>query len=141
MFDTQKVPEMRNIGLASIEAVWPQLDQSSIVPHKAPLHAKFQVISSIGGRFMALPVRESVLCFHLLITHINIKLDDSKIEVFSLTLNVSTNSTSNQTTKDRFEICLKLFLVARFVKNITETHTELGSVRFNLPQTDWHGKS
>ena len=53
IFDTQMVPEMRNIGLASIEAVWPQLGQNSNVPHKTALHAKFQVISSIGGRFMA----------------------------------------------------------------------------------------
>ena len=56
MFDTQKVPEMKNIGLDSIEAMWPQLDQNSIVPHKTPLHGKFQVISSIGGHFMATPV-------------------------------------------------------------------------------------
>ena len=30
MFDTQKVPEVRNIGLASIEAVWPQLDMNGM---------------------------------------------------------------------------------------------------------------
>ena len=46
---------MRNIGLASIEAVRPQLGQNSNVPHKTSLHAKFQVISSIGGRFTAPP--------------------------------------------------------------------------------------
>ena len=62
IFDTQKVPEMRNIGLASIEAVWPQLGQNSNVPHKTTLHAKFQVISSIGGQFTASTVRESGLC-------------------------------------------------------------------------------
>ena len=55
IFDTEKVPEMRNIGLASIEAVWPQLGQTSSVPHKTTLHAKFQVISSIGGHFTAPP--------------------------------------------------------------------------------------
>ena len=62
MFVTKKVPEVKNIGLASIEAVWPQLDQNSIVMCKSTLHAKFQVILSIGGRFTALPVRESGLC-------------------------------------------------------------------------------
>ena len=46
---------MRNIGLASIEDVRPQLGQNSNVPHKTSLHAKFQVISSIGGRFIAPP--------------------------------------------------------------------------------------
>ena len=30
MFDTQKVPEVRNIGLASIEAVLPQLDMNGM---------------------------------------------------------------------------------------------------------------
>ena len=55
IFETQKVPEMRNIGLASIEAMWPQLGQNSIVAHKTTLHAKFQVISLIGGCFTAPP--------------------------------------------------------------------------------------
>ena len=53
LFDTQKVPEMRNIGLASIKAVWNQLEQKSIVMCKSLLHAKFQSISSIGGCFTA----------------------------------------------------------------------------------------
>ena len=35
--------------LASIEVTWPWLDQKSIVTHKSPLHAKFQVIWSIGA--------------------------------------------------------------------------------------------
>ena len=51
---------MRNIGLASIEAVRPQLGQNSNVPHKTSLHAKFQVISSIGGRFTAPPLSKNV---------------------------------------------------------------------------------
>ena len=53
---------MRNIGLASIEAVRPQLGQNSNVPHKTSLHAKFQVISSIGAVVRHPPVRDSGLC-------------------------------------------------------------------------------
>ena len=37
-------------------------------------------------------------------THDQIKLDDSIIEDFSLIFDISTNSTSNLTTKDSFEI-------------------------------------
>ena len=62
IFDTQKVPEMRNIGLT----MWPQLDQNSIVPHKTTLHAKFKGISSIGGHLRQPPVWESGLCYPLL---------------------------------------------------------------------------
>ena len=52
IFDTKKVPEMRNISLASIEAVWPQLGQNSIVPHKTLLHAKFPRIWTLLPPFV-----------------------------------------------------------------------------------------
>ena len=35
--------------MAFIEVTWPWLDQNSILTHKRPLHAKFQVIWSIGA--------------------------------------------------------------------------------------------
>ena len=81
---------MRNIGLASIEAVRPQLGQNSNVPHKTSLHAKFQVISSIGGRFMTPPVRESGLCsppFNLYFSW-NLYLMEIKFEIFPFLLHV-----------------------------------------------------
>ena len=64
MCETQKVTEVRNIGLAFIEAVWPQLDQNqnSIVLRKSSMHTKFQIILSIGGCFTLPPVWESGLC-------------------------------------------------------------------------------
>ena len=65
IFDIQKVPEMRNIGLASIQAVWPQLGQNSNVPRKTPLREKFQFILSIGGRFTAPPCPSENLDFAL----------------------------------------------------------------------------
>ena len=47
MFDTQKVQEMRNIGLASIEVVRPQLDQNSSTLQNAPA-----CTSTISGHFI-----------------------------------------------------------------------------------------
>ena len=60
IYDNQMVPEMRNIGLASIEAVWPQLGQNSNVSYKTTLHAKFRVISSIGGCFYGTPLSKNL---------------------------------------------------------------------------------
>ena len=45
--------------LASIEVTWPWLDQNSIVTHKSPLHAKFQVIWSFGGWVTGTPLSEN----------------------------------------------------------------------------------
>ena len=61
-FFTLKCPEEQKTGLASIEAGGPQVDQKSIVPHKTTLHAKFHVISSIGGNFTALSAGVRTLC-------------------------------------------------------------------------------
>ena len=52
-------------GLASMEVTWPWIDQNSIVTHKSPLYAKFQVIWSIGGWATGTPlVWETGLCSH-----------------------------------------------------------------------------
>ena len=59
---TLKRPEAQKTGLASIEAGGPQVDQKSNVPHKTTLHAKFHVISSIGGNFTALSAGVRTLC-------------------------------------------------------------------------------
>ena len=45
--------------LASIEVTWPWLDQNSIVTHKSPLHAKFQVIWSFGGWVTGTPLSKN----------------------------------------------------------------------------------
>ena len=42
--------------LAIIEVAWTWVDQNSIVTHKSLLHAKFQVIWSIGGQVTGKPL-------------------------------------------------------------------------------------
>ena len=61
-FFTLKCPEVQKTGLASIEAGGSQVGQKSIVPHETTLHAKFHVISSIGGNFTALFAGVRSLC-------------------------------------------------------------------------------
>ena len=46
-------------GLAIIEVAWTWLDQNSIVTHKSPLHAKFQVIWSIGDWVTGTPLSKN----------------------------------------------------------------------------------
>ena len=56
------VQKCRKLVWPQLEAGGPWLDKKSIVPHKTPLHAKFHVISSIGGNFTALFAGVRSLC-------------------------------------------------------------------------------
>ena len=46
--------------LTSIEVMWPWLDQNSIVTHKSPLQANFQVICSIWGWVTDTPLSKNM---------------------------------------------------------------------------------
>ena len=58
----RSVQKCRKLVLASLEAKQPPHEQKSNLPHKTPLHAKFQIIPSIGGFFTALLAGVRSLC-------------------------------------------------------------------------------